>query len=186
MLFKFPKYIFGYALFVFFFTTHQALAQEIAQVEGGFDFLQFIGRFHIVIVHFPIAILLLASLLEILSFKNFNSKFRPAINISVIIGGISAIFSALFGYILAQNEEITGQTLDLHQWGGIATAVLSSITLFLLWLILKKGQSTKISLYRWSLFAASLGVVFTGHFGGSLTHGDDYFSFSITAFTSRV
>lgn len=178
MLLKCPKYIFGYALLVFYLTSNKVFAQEIAQVEGGFDLIQFIGRFHIVIVHFPIAILLLAGVLEILSFKNFNSKYRPSINIAVIIGSISAVFSAIFGYILAQNEEITGQTLDLHQWGGIVTAILSLITLLLLWWITKKQQHSKIPIYRFALFAAVLGVVFTGHFGGSLTHGDDYFSFS--------
>ncbi len=185
MFFKCPKYLLGNTFLFFYLATNQVFGQEIAQVAGEYDFLQFIGRFHIVIVHFPIALLLLTSLLEIFSFKNFDSKYRPAINIAVIIGGISAIFSAIFGYILAQNEEISGQTLDLHQWGGIATAVLSSFALFFLWLILKKDQYSKIILYRYFLFASALGVVFTGHFGGSLTHGDDYFSFSNKKETSE-
>ncbi|MCP9765573.1 DUF1549 domain-containing protein [Lacihabitans soyangensis] len=146
--------------------------------------MQFIGRFHIVLVHFPIAILLLATLLEVFSFKNFNSKYRPSIHLAIIIGGISAVFSAIFGYVLAQNEEISGDTLDLHQWGGFSTAILSLITLGLHWLVLKKKQNSKISVYRFSLFATSLAVIFTGHYGGSLTHGDDYFSFSEPKATS--
>jgi uncharacterized membrane protein len=178
MPFKILKRSFGGVFLLFYLTINQTFAQETAQVEGGFDFGQLIGRFHIVLVHFPIAILLLASLLEIISFKNFNSKYRPAIHLAVIIGGISAVFSAIFGYILAQNEEITGNTLDLHKWGGIATAALSLITLGLLRLIWQKQQNSKISIYRFSLFATSLAVIFTGHYGGSLTHGDDYFSFS--------
>lgn len=174
------KRFFEGVVFLVFLVSFQTNAQEttdLLKVDGSFDFWKFIGRFHIVIVHFPIAILLLAASLEIVTFKNFNSKYRPAINVSVVFGGISAIFSAIFGYILSQHEEVTGQTFDLHQWGGIATAILSSLTLVFLWLILKKGQSPKISLYRWFLFAASLGVIFAGHFGGSLTHGDNYFSF---------
>ena len=178
MPFRILKRSFGGVFLLFYLTTNQTFAQETAQVAEGFDFGQLIGRFHIVLVHFPIAILLLASLLEIISFKNFNSKYRPAIHLAVIIGGISAVFSAIFGYILAQNEEITGNTLDLHKWGGIATAALSLITLGLLWLIWQKQQNSKISIYRFSLFATSLAVIFTGHFGGSLTYGDDYFSFS--------
>ncbi|HLO43665.1 MAG TPA: PSD1 and planctomycete cytochrome C domain-containing protein [Leadbetterella sp.] len=178
MPFKILKRSFGGVFLLFYLTTNQTFAQETAQVAEGFDFGQLIGRLHIVLVHFPIAILLLASLLEIISFKKINSKYRPAIHLAVIIGGISAVFSAIFGYILAQNEEITGNTLDLHKWGGIATAALSLITLGLLWLIWKKQQNSKISIYRFSLFATSLAVIFTGHYGGSLTHGDDYFSFS--------
>jgi hypothetical protein len=41
MLFKCPKYIFGYALLVFYLTSNKVFAQEIARVEGGFDFIQF-------------------------------------------------------------------------------------------------------------------------------------------------
>jgi uncharacterized membrane protein/mono/diheme cytochrome c family protein len=178
MSFKFLKYRF-IGIFLFFFVfCKTAFSQEIVQVEDSFSIIAFFGRLHVLMVHFPIAILLFAAALELFTFRSFNSKFRPAINLAVIIGSVSAIFSAVFGYLLSQNEDISGRILDLHQWGGITTAALGLICVLLLWMVIKKEQIDKIPFYRLTLFASTFGVIFTGHFGGSLTHGDDYFSFS--------
>ncbi|MCP9768472.1 DUF1549 domain-containing protein [Lacihabitans sp. LS3-19] len=178
MPFKCPKYPIGGIFLFFFLFCRRAFSQEIVKVEDSFSILVFFGRLHVLIVHFPIAILLFAAALELYTFRNFNSKLRPAINLAVIIGSGSAIFSAAFGYLLAQNEEITGRTLDLHQCGGFITAALGLISVLLLWMVIRKNQTDKIPIYRLALLASILGVIFTGHFGGSLTHGDDYFSFS--------
>ena len=126
------------------------------------------------VVHFPIAILLLAAIFELLSIKKYNSKYRPAINLSVYIGAFVSVVSAIFGLILANSNDAEGQTLDLHKWLGIASAVGGILTALLLYFIEKKNSFGNIRLYRISLFVTTIGVSLAGHYGGSLTHGDTF------------
>ncbi|MEN2281408.1 PSD1 and planctomycete cytochrome C domain-containing protein [Algoriphagus sp. SE2] len=148
---------------------------QIAEEIGSFWLWEFFGRLHPMIVHFPIALLIFGAALELLSLRKFESKFRPAISILIIAGGISAIISAIFGYQLANSEGTTGAILDLHQQIGIGTAVLSIILLFFLVRVGKQpGDKTRILLFRSILFVTAIAVSAAGHFGGSLTHGEDF------------
>ena len=58
--------------------------------------LEYIGRFHPALVHFPIGILLAAAFLEFLShFKGFR-KVRKSVKILLLLGFISAFFDRFF------------------------------------------------------------------------------------------
>ena len=149
-------------------------AQEIENTSTSFWLWDFLGRLHPLIVHFPISLLIIAALLELISLRNFQSKYRAGISLLVLIGSLSAIISAAFGYQLAQEQGTSGSTLDLHQQLGIATAFLSALLLFVLRRVSKKIQKSQILIFRSLLFLAAIGVSLTGHFGGSLTHGEDF------------
>ena len=149
-------------------------AQEIENTSTSFWLWDFLGRLHPLIVHFPISLLIIAALLELISLRNFQSKYRAGISLLVLIGSLSAILSAAFGYQLAQEQGTTGSTLDLHQQLGIATAFLSALLLFVLHRVSKNNQKARILVFRSVLFLAAIGVSLTGHFGGSLTHGEDF------------
>src|SRR5690606_13629394 len=96
------------------------------------------------------------------------------IQLLVLAGAVSAIASALFGWLLATNEGVAGLTLDLHQWIGFATAGLGAILLYLLGSGKLKSNPTKLKSYRLVLFLSGIGVGLAGHFGASLTHGEDF------------
>src|SRR5690606_3619280 len=85
---------------------------------------QFFGRLHPLAVHFPVSLLLFAAILELFTFRNFNSKLRPGINLLVYVGAVSALIAAELGLLLANIEDYGGNTLNIHQWTGIGTAVL--------------------------------------------------------------
>jgi uncharacterized membrane protein/mono/diheme cytochrome c family protein len=157
--------------FAFDFSNVKNLFLDVSNFE-------FFGRFHVLLVHFPIAIWLFALGLEVFTFKNFNSKYRETINIAVYISCVSTVLSAIFGYVLSENQEITGQIFDLHYWGGIATSLLGLMTTGFLYFITKNNQTRKVLIYRSLLLLTCLGVIFTGHQGGSLTHGEDFLSFN--------
>lgn len=135
---------------------------------------QFLGRLHPLAVHFPVALLVFAALIELFTIRDYHSKYRPGINLLVYFGAFGAVLAAILGWILANGEDYGGETLDLHQWTGIGTAVLGLITLFLLLRIKEKSQFSQIKRYRGALFFTALGVSVAGHFGASLTHGDEY------------
>jgi len=166
-----PLAVFTLMVFISVATAQEAISSD---EDTTFWLWHFLGRLHPMVVHFPIAFLIFAAILEIFTFKNFDSKFRPAIQLLVWIGAVSAVMAAGFGWLLANSDGIEGELLDLHQQVGIATAVLSLLVLFFLLKISKEQKSNQVLIYRSFLFIAAVGVSVTGHFGASLTHGEDF------------
>lgn len=151
-----------------------AVAQTGDGGESTFWLWQFLGRLHPLAVHFPVGILLLAAVIELLTIKNYHSPYRAGIKLMVYVGAFAAVVAAILGLLLANVEDYGGNTLTIHQWTGIATAVLGLITLFLLLRIKVINSSPQIKAYRSLLFFTALGVSVAGHYGASLTHGDEY------------
>ncbi|MBL7697543.1 MAG: DUF1549 domain-containing protein [Chitinophagaceae bacterium] len=143
-------------------------------MEETFWLWKFLGRLHPMVVHFPLGLILFAAILELFTFKKFNSALRPGIKVCLIVGVIAAVFSAAFGWLLAYGEEYAGNTLDLHQWLGIGTAAIGGVVLLAMLRLRKKQSSSGIVVYRLLLFFTAAGITLTGHFGASLTHGDEY------------
>lgn len=168
-----PKKILLFSLFVLVLAASPAIAQDTGE-DSTFWLWHFMGRLHPMIVHFPIALLIFAAILELFTLKKFDSKFRPAIQLLVLIGAVSAIIAAIFGWLLTESDAIEGALVDLHQQVGIATAVLSLLVLFFLQKTSKNQKSNQVLIYRSFLFIAALGVSVTGHFGASLTHGEEF------------
>lgn len=166
----------GFSVLVFFgpLFINTAMAQAGDEGDAVFWLWQFLGRLHPLAVHFPVGLLLFAAVIELFTIKNYHSKYRPGINLLVYVGALGAVLAAVLGLVLANVEDYGGDTLSLHQWTGIATAVLGLITLFLLLRIKGGYQLSQIKAYRGTLFFTALGVSVAGHFGASLTHGDEY------------
>ncbi len=135
---------------------------------------QFLGRLHPMVVHFPLSLLLLAAVLEIMTIWNFDSKWRNTINVMLWVGGASAVVSAGLGYMLMIHDQYEGAGVDLHQKLGIATAFLSVTCLWLMIRSRQKKNPEWIMGYRGVLFTAAISLVLTGHYGALLTHGSDY------------
>jgi uncharacterized membrane protein len=143
-------------------------------VVENFWFWQFLGRLHPLVVHFPIGLLIFAAFLELFTIGNFQSKLRPGINALVLGGAFSALIAVLFGWQLAVNESITGELLEIHQQLGFVTATISLILLWIVSRIALKNRLHHIKLYRGVLFITAVGIGATGHFGASMTHGEDF------------
>ena len=126
-----------------------------------------IGHFHPVLVHLPIGILLLAVLFEFLSRREKFTALTQAVELCWVLGGVGALVSCTTGYLLSLSGEYEGDTLERHQWLGISVAVVS----FLCFYLKKKNKHLA---YNVAVVVLALGIMITGHLGGSLTHGEDY------------
>jgi len=164
--------------FFLFESKAQSLATPVAD-KGSFWLWNFFGHLHPVMVHFPVALILFAAILELFTLKNFNSKLRPGINLLVIAGVASAVVAAILGLLLARTGDYGKNILAIHQWTGIATAAFGLLALCFLLQLKKRNQPGLVKAYRGVLFFAAIGVSVAGHFGGSLTHGGDYLSETI-------
>jgi len=137
---------------------------------------QLFGRFHPLLVHLPIGILLLAFVFECISIFPRYKNVRHAIQPALLFGALSAIASAGSGYFLSLDGGYEESLLSLHRNAGIATAAFASLFYFLRKNTLHNFQDkSKRKMARMVLFSLLVLLVsFTGHLGGSLTHGEDY------------
>ena len=87
--------------------------------------IQFLGRFHVVLVHLPIGILLLACLFQWLEAGQKYFHLRAATSLAFLLGMISAILSALTGYFLSLGGDYDTSLVATHQWFGISVACVS-------------------------------------------------------------
>ena len=145
----------------------------------------FFGRFHPLLVHLPIGILFLAFLFECLSVKNKYRGLRQAVQPALFWGAFFAVAAAISGFFLRQEGGYEEELANLHQNFGIATAVLS-LAVYVVRRRMKfwihdpfKRKQMRILLFVPLIILLSV----TGHWGGSLTHGEDYL-FAVTSFKS--
>lgn len=129
---------------------------------------EFIGRFHPLLVHLPIGILLIALLLQWLSQKKAYAVSHAVLKLLWALGAASAFISCITGYLLSANNEYDDTTVALHMWCGIAVAAVS------LFLFAKVSARQTDGLYKTVAVILLFVITATGHFGGSLTHGSDY------------
>jgi uncharacterized membrane protein len=128
-----------------------------------------VGRLHPLLVHLPIGILMILILFEFLAGKERFAVLKPAVVISSFWAMLFAILSCIAGYMLSQSGEYDEETLQLHKWMGIGLAVLTS----LFFIAKKLGYTNKI-LSNIFLVSLTLFLAAAGHFGGVLTHGEEY------------
>lgn len=137
-----------------------------------FAFTDFIGRFHPLLVHLPIGILLFTIVLQWLSTKEKWAALQTVIPLGYLLGAASAIASCITGYLLGSAGEYDETVLNLHQWMGILTA----FTAMAGYLFSHNQQNL-----QYIAFSIIVLVSITGHLGGTLTHGEGYLT---KAFTS--
>lgn len=138
------------------------------------DLLQFLGRFHVLIVHFPIALLMVAAVYHWMNRKGRYEAYRGGVNKLLLIGASSAILSCILGLMLVGNGGYDESAVNSHKWMGIGLAVVSSLA----WVLSKRDfglvQLRREQVNRGLMAGVILLTILTGHYGGNLTHGSEY------------
>jgi len=168
------------------------------------QFIWFLGRFHVLILHLPLGILSLAVALEILvrfrRFRFLESALAPV----WIAGALSALGTAALGLMHATEESFDDiPAVDAHGLAGMTLAAAACLTAILRTRLhplaawpgsagpekigsrinraVRSFFTPGAALDRaydklWAVPAAAVTCLMflTGHLGGSLTHGDTY------------
>ena len=133
---------------------------------------EFVGHLHPMLVHFPIGILLMASIFRLVATIGKSPSLQPAVPVMIFWGMLAAIVSCISGLLLSQGADYDQALITRHKWLGIGTAVIS----IALYITYKRRLNPKLT--AWISALLVILVATTGHLGGSLTHGEDYLSAS--------
>jgi mono/diheme cytochrome c family protein len=130
------------------------------------------GRFHLQLLHFPIAFLIAAALAELWSAGRQQVGPSSAVRFCVLCGAASAVPAVLLGWAYAAvgHGAGTAATLALHRWIGTAAAAWAVLTAVLVERDARRGRHGSAAQLMVLLGAVLVGVA--AHFGGMLVHGD--------------
>ena len=133
------------------------------------DWLQFLGRFHPLLVHLPIGMLVLLPFLELAGAT--RAGFREVAGFVLHLTLATGAITLVLGILLAYGSGVMGATVTRHMWGGIALLIelMVWVTVRPAWI---SGQLRRA--YPALLVVTLLTLTWTAHQGGSLTHGSDY------------
>ena len=139
--------------------------------------MQFYGRLHFALVHFPVGLLIAAGIIELCRIGRMGPRPCNATMVCLTLGWLSAALAAYSGWTYAAVER-HGHPADglmyWHRWGGVAVAGAA----FLTWTLGWAGRSGKRSWARtgfsFLLLLTTVGTGVVGHLGGSLVYGEDY------------
>ena len=132
------------------------------------DLSGFLGRFHPVVVHLPIGFILLAVVFEVRNRKqHLQNRMVP---FAWLMGGLSAILAAVFGWMLGNTESYDSTLLDVHRWLGIGVILTSFIGFRI------KSKPDKYAKHVHDAINVIMVIILlgAGHYGGNLTHGTQY------------
>jgi uncharacterized membrane protein len=133
------------------------------------DFLFFLGRFHVLVLHLPIGIAIVAIVLDWMA----RGGRAPALaHVSPFLWGaaaLSAVATAVLGYLHFAEGGFTGPSAEAHRLYGTITAFACVAA----WILSRVGKSPGALRLGAGLVVLVL-VSVTGHYGGNLTHGTTF------------
>ena len=145
-------------------------------LDGHIDntFLFFIGRFHPILLHLPIGALVILFLMEIINGLKPKLNLDSACDLLLWFSVFSIVPTLVLGFLLGSTGSYDDDLLNTHKWLGWFTALIC------IWLVvLRQKKSTKDGdsvsrFYKIFLFSNVILLSLAGHYGGYLTHGEDY------------
>ena len=132
------------------------------------DWLHVFGRLHPLVLHFPIAMLLIA--VVVLAFPSLmrdKSDSRHYGNGLLLAGCLAASFTVIAGMLLSREPGYEAEALFWHKWTGLAVFWGSS----LLYVYMEKSPP---ALRNAGLAFITASLLVSGHLGASITHGEDF------------
>ena len=91
------------------------------------DILTFSGRMHPLIVHLPIGFLLLAIIIDGVSYIRKYEHLKSAVPFALLMGFASAAIACVLGYMLSLSGDYDQQTLTHHKTSGILLTLMAGI-----------------------------------------------------------
>lgn len=157
-----------------------------AALPFGRRLVLWLGKFHPMVVHFPIALICVAALAELAWLKSRSPWLTGAVRAATALAAISAVASGALGWVNAASHT-SSALLAEHRWlGTAAVAWMLPLVVLCEWGT-RRGRAAGGDPFRWAgrsrvafqvlLFAAVALVGVAAHMGGALSRPDNYFRF---------
>ena len=127
---------------------------------------QFLGRFHPLVVHLPIALVLLVAALECAGFFRNGKHLQASASFVLTLAAVTALMAVFLGWLLARSGGYEGRLVTRHMWGGVSLAAALILCCAV--------RESNVKLYGTALFATVCLMAWTSDQGGKLTHGEGF------------
>ena len=139
------------------------------------NFSLFLGRFHPLVVHLPIGVLVLVGLAEAATFSpRFRSRVDPALGLALPVLVLVTVTAFVLGHFLGRSGGFAAHALTLHRRFELVATMGVCISLALYARQSATQTAAARNAYRGALFATLTLLSVGAHFGGTVTHGDSY------------
>lgn len=129
--------------------------------DRGPALLSIAGHQHFILLHFPVAILILVPFFEIWDRHNEASLLIRRLS---LLGAVSIWATCAFGILEARFNGSEYSNLDTHLWTGIAGSFLASAA----WLLIFQSWRIRVA----AQIVAVVAMTIAAHIGGDKVHGD--------------
>jgi uncharacterized membrane protein len=143
--------------------------------------LRYIGRFHPVSTHFPVALMFVAVFAEGLAWWTRRETWLQTVRFLVLLAALGAIAAVGLGWINASFTSYTGQlagVLRWHRWLGTTTAVWAILCAGLVMMNDCKEGTKDRQRFRGALLLGAALVGISGFLGSALIYGLDHYAWN--------
>ncbi len=129
-------------------------------VERGPALFSIIGNFHLLVLHIPIALLVIVPLFELL---DGTEQAQNGTRRLCQLAAISTWLAATLGVVYGHFNGFSGDKIQWHLWSGIFASCLASAS----WLLLHQARFFRLTIQLLAIFV----VFYAAHIGGEMVHG---------------
>ena len=138
--------------------------------------VRYIGQFHPILVHFPVAFLLLAALVEGLGIMVGQAKVAWTLRLCLITGTLAALLSLLTGLNAENYVSAPPDLIANHEVGAYVCLGLAFLAIVVNEMRRRNLQSNRlVVICRVLIVLLAATTALVGHWGGTLVHGQGYF-----------
>ena len=145
------------------------------------DYTQLFGRLHPLVLHFPIALIILAAGVELARLKWDREQFAQLVPFLLVVGALGALASSVTGWVFAQESYPRPSMrwmLTWHRWLGIGATVLAGGAAW----IAHRNATAETTGGRWLrrsiVWLTAIVLIAASHLGALMVWGEDHFNTS--------
>jgi uncharacterized membrane protein len=160
-------------------------AAQVAEQKVEMPFwkraLRWVGRFHPLSTHFPVALMLVAVFAESIAWWTRRETWLQTVRFLVILAALGALAAAGLGWINASFTSYVGQSaaiLKWHRWLGTGTALWSVVCAALVVMSKCEEGSRDRQRFRGALLLGAALVGISGFLGSALIYGLDHYAWN--------
>ncbi len=131
-----------------------------------------VGRMHPMLLHFPIVLMLLSMVMEFFRFRPAYSKqelYQKITTVLLVTGLLSSGVVVVMGLFLSREEGYSSPVLTWHKWFGVGVFFTGSVLY-----ACRSMAAYNERIARGAAMVVVFCVVLSGHYGASLTHGENF------------